>query len=414
MFNQIRIGQRSRSHIRSRYRLRVERLESRALFAGLINIDMPIAPTPAQLPAAIVSTMDNTVGGGSNTDALDGVPSYLNKHSSNEGRMKDQNDLGAVTGGTDDDKSDTDETDADGSTVVSPVKDLGASETGNSGSGNELFSGSPDTASPPVTSQSPPSFPVYSTPPLLSRTDSPAASAAPIVSPNPESHFRYFQSVNDQPNHPESAISDEKLAQLMVRDSFVVTMTLNKMGDEAHIAKTCSSTVLTAHSESASRLAVQRDVSWEGVAETEKQELLDRAMSSMEFATEIVQNANLACAAPIDADRSPAVIEDNFNVESPDDVALKASRSEPKLRLRTSRFDLLSLVSMLLPISTAIKKPRQVDRTPVMTVRPQSHLGVRSSGTASNDNLPKTSEPTVECHDAWLEAGLTVATYRKS
>ncbi len=414
MFSQIRIGRRSRSHIRSRYRLTVERLESRALFAGLINIDMSIAPTPAQLPAPIVSTMDTTVDGGSNTDALDGVPSYLNKHGSNKGRMQDQNDSGAVTGGTEDDKSDTDETDADGSTVVSPVKDLGANENGNSGSGDELFSGSPDTASPPVTSQSPPSFPVYSTPPLLSRTDSPAASVAPIVSPNPESHFRYFQSVNDQPNHPESAISDEKLARLMVRDSFVATMTLNKMGDEAHIAKTRSTTVPTAHSESASRQAVQSGVSREGVAETERQELLDRAMSSMEFANEIVQSANLACAAPIDADRSPAVIEDNSNVASSNAVALTASRSEPRLRLKTSRFELLSVVSMLLPISTAIKKRRQVERTPVMTVRPQSHLGIRSSGSASNDNRPRTSEPTVECHDAWLEPGLTQTKFRKS
>jgi len=388
--------------------LTVERLESRALFAGLINIDMPIAPTLVPIPAAIVSTVDTTVGEESNTAASDEVPSYLNEHSINEVQMQDQNDSGAVTGENDDDRSETDETDADGSTVKSPVKDLIANETDNGGSSG--------IASPLVTSQSPQSVPVYSTPPLLSRTDSPAASVAPIVVPNPESHFRYFQSVTDQPihpTHPESAISDEKLARLMVRDSFVASMTLNKMDDEDHITKTRSKTVLTTDSESASEQAIESHASREVVAETERQELLDLAISSMEFANEIVQIANLASAAPIDTDRSPEVIEDITNVESPNALALTASRSEPRLRLRTSRFELLSVVSMLLPVSMAIKK-RQVDRTLAVTVRPQSHLGVRSSGSASDDNRPGTSEPTVECHDAWFEPGLTEATLRKS
>ncbi len=70
----------------------------------------------------------------------------------------------------------------------------------------------------------------------------------------------------------------------------------------------------------------------------ERQVLIDRAMSSMEFASEIVQNANLAYAASVDANKSLAVTEEIANVESPDIVALTASRSEPKLRLRTGRF----------------------------------------------------------------------------
>ncbi len=407
MFSKTRIGRRSKANVRSRYRLTVERLESRALFAGLINIDMPIAPAPPQAPNAIVSAVDTTMGGGSNTAASDEVPFYLDEHSGSEGEKQGQNDSGAVNGQTDDDRSDTDETDTDGSTVVSPGKDLGANETGNGDPGDELFSGSTGTASPPVTSPSPPSLPVYSTPPLLSRADSPAPSVSPIVSPNPESHFHYFQSVADQPNHTESAIGDDKLARSMVRDSFVATMSLNQMGDEDHMSKARSTTVLTAHSESANTKSFQSDALGQGVAETERQVLIDRAMSSMEFATDIVQNANLACAASVDANKSRAVTEDIANVESPDIVALTASRSEPKLRLRTSRFELLGLVSMLLPISTAIKKRRQVDRTPAMTVRPQSQPDVRTACKASNDTLPRTSEPPVECRDAWLEAGLT-------
>ncbi len=372
MFNQTRIGQRSRSHVRSRYRLTVERLESRALFASLINIDMPIAPAPQQAPAAIVSAVDTTVGGRSNRAVSDELLTCLNEHSSNEGEVQDQNESDSITDKTNDDRSDTDETDTDGSTVESPDKDLGPNDTGESEPGDELFSGSTGTASPPVTSLSPPSLPVYSTPPLLSRADSPAASVAPIVTANPESHFRYFQSVADQTNHTESAIGDDKLARSMVRDSFVATMSLNQMGDEDHIARTHATAVLTAHSESASRKSFQSDAAGQGVAETERQVLIDRAMSSMEFATEIVQNANLAYAASVDASKSRAVPEEIANVESPDIVALTASRSEPKLRLRTGRFELLGLVSMLLPISTAIKKRRQVDRTPVF-VRNKCH-----------------------------------------